>query len=266
MFSLKEETMKYKSLPMLLIITFFLFLIAPTIIAFSNNSDNHSLTENDLKVIENGDSNSASYVLYKMEQLYNKEGKAPIIPAIPVLIKRANNDLKTGDLEDELFGEIIWALSVTGDKRVEQVLFDTMLCPNISDWDVAKGFLNIGITTLPPIMEKLYDICDSSKNIDKITKINVIVTLAKMGEFDSKGTYFTENDKKVIKQEMLKMIRNSDENLRRVAVMAVGNFGDRSSVPILEEITKTDPYVAENGKYFVRMEAEEAIKKIMKQR
>jgi hypothetical protein len=167
MSSPKEETMKYKSLPMLLFITFFLFLIAPTTIAFSNNSDNHSLTVTDLKVIENGDSHSASYVLYKMEQLYIKEGKAPIIPAIPALIKRANSDLKKlnndNESDGELFGDIIWALSVTGDKRVEPILLDIMVCPDVSSWDVAKGFLNIGKTTFHPIMEKLYSINDSSK-------------------------------------------------------------------------------------------------------
>ena len=59
----------------------------------------------DLKTIENGDCNSASRVLYKMRRIYDKEGKDPIIPAIPALIKRANADLKM-DL-DEGEGESI---------------------------------------------------------------------------------------------------------------------------------------------------------------
>jgi len=90
------------------------------------------------------------------------------------------------------------------------------------------------------------------------------MTFAKMGEYDSTGTYFTENDKKVIKEEMLKMVKDKNENMREMTVMGLGYFGDISNIPILNEIKISDPYLV-NGKYFVvRMKAEEAINNIMK--
>jgi hypothetical protein len=165
-------------------------------------------------------------------------------------------------LEDELFGEIIWALSVTGDKRVEPVLLDIMVYPRISSWDVPKGFLRIGKSTFPSLLNYLYSINDSTKNVNIGTKMDIVFTLAKMGEYDSTGTYFTENDKKVIKEEVLKLIKDKNENMRKAAVRALGYFGDKSTIPILNEIKNTDPFISKNGRYFVRMEAEKAINNI----
>lgn len=247
--------------------TFFIIFCGSFSKAISDENIHLSITEMDLKLLENGDSNYASVVLLKMRRIYNNEGKDPIIPAIPALINRASLDLKMdymGESEGELFGEIIWALSVTGDKRVEPVLLDIMVYPKISSWDVPKGFLRIGKSTFPPILNYLYSINDSTKNVNIGTKLNIALTLAKMGEYDSTGTYFTENDKKVIKEEMLKMIKDKNEDMRRVAVMALGYFGDKSTIPILNELKISDPFLSKNGKYFVRMEAENAISKIMK--
>jgi hypothetical protein len=246
--------------------TFFIFLGGSISKVIPDDTIHISLSDTDLKIIENGDCNSASVMLYKMRRIYDKNGKDPIIPAIPALIKRAHVDLKIDidECEGELFGEVIWALSIIGDKRVEPVLFEIMLCPKIFTWDVPLGFLRIGKSTFPSLLNYLYSINDSTNNVSISTKLNILVTLRKMGEFDSTGTYFTENDKKVIKQEILKTIKNKDENIRKVSVMALGVFGDQSTIPILDEIKKSDPYLV-NGKYFiVRMEAEKAINKIMK--
>ena len=248
------------------LLAFFIFLGGSFSKAISDDSIHLSISDFDLKIIENGNCNSADVVLYKMRRIYDKRGKDPIIPAIPALIKRSNTDLKMDldECEGELFGEVIWALSVTGDKRVEPVLFDIMLCPNVSSWDVPKGFLRIGKSTFPPLLNYLYSINDSTKNVNILTKLGIVMTFAKMGEYDSTGTYFTENDKKVIKEEMLKLIKDKNENMRRVAVMALGYFGDKSTIPILNEIKISDPYFAKNGRYTVRREAEEAINNIMK--
>jgi len=135
-----------------------------------------------------------------------KRGKDPIIPAIPALIARANAYLKM-DLDEgsgEVFGDVIWALSVTGDKRVEPILFDIMVDPKVSSWDVAKGFLRIGKSTFPPLLKYLYSINDTNKNLNTSSKLNILVTFLWMVEFDSTGTYFYVQDKNVIKEEMLK--------------------------------------------------------------
>jgi hypothetical protein len=248
-----------------IILFLFVFYFGSFLNAFSDQSIHLTISDSDLKILENGDTNSASIVLYKMEQIYDKEGKYPIIPAIPALIKRANAFLKI-DLDEgsgEVFGDVIWALSVTGDKRVEPILLDILVDPKISSWDVAEGFLRIGKSTFPALLKKLYEVNDTKNNLNTSSKLNILVTFLKMGEFDSTGTYFNDNDKIVIKEEMLKMIKDKDENIRKLSIKSLGNFGDKSTIPILEEIMKNDSLMAKDGKYYVRIEAENAIKKIM---
>jgi hypothetical protein len=46
--------------------------------------------------------------------------------------------------------------------------------------------------------------------------------------------------------------------------MALGYFGDQFTIPILKEIKNSDPFLAKNGRYFVRMEAEKALNHLQK--
>ncbi|MDP2984240.1 MAG: HEAT repeat domain-containing protein [Candidatus Latescibacter sp.] len=233
---LQRSIMKSKYIFKIQVFTLFIIFCGSLSKAFSQNSSNLKITESDLKVLENGDLNSAARVLYRMRQIYKNEGNKQIIQAIPALIKRANNDLSfmekekgIFDGEGELLGDVIWALSVTGDERVEPVLLDVMLSDKVFSSNTSKGFLNIGHSALKKILEAL-----KSVNVNK--KRSVALTLAQMSEFDTAGTYFTENDKKIIQEEMLKLIKEENELTRNAAVRALGYFGDKSTIPILTRI------------------------------
>jgi hypothetical protein len=192
----------------------------------------------------------------------NDQAISELIETAKKYLKEAN-ERRIDEGDGEAFEDIISDLSMTGDKRVAPILYEIMLCPYVSDWDVAKGFLRIGKSTFPQLLKYLYSINDPAQKYKMGTKLNIIVTLTKMGEFDSTGTYFTENDKKIIRKEMLKLIKDKDENMRRVSVMALGYYGDQSTIQILNEIKQTDPYLS--GKYYVvRMEAEKAINHLQK--
>ena len=244
------------------VIIFFVLFASP---CFSDE-----INDNDLKTIQDGDTNSASVVIMKVRQIYGKEGKNAIVPAIPALINRTMNDLKIlesgkiGEGEGELLGDLLWALSISGDKRVEPVLLEAVLSGKVYLKEIPKGFLNIGKSSFPVLLDALKSVNDSTKHFVSASRIQVIFTLSQMEEYDSTGTYFTENDKTIIKQELLKCINDENKGVRRFAVKALGYFGNKSDIPVLTEIKNSDPFVSKKGDYQVRIEAEKAIENIMK--
>jgi hypothetical protein len=253
--------MKSKRIAKNFLFSLFIFFCGFFSIAFSVDPQ-FTIDESDLETIENGDYDSVNGVIFRMRQIYKTEGNKQIVRAIPALIKRATNDLKLindGKMGEkhEVYGEEIWALSVTGDERVKPVLLQVMVSPNVFSMDVAKGFLKIGHSSSRDILDLL-----KAANVN--IKRSVAHTLIGIGEFDTAGTYFNENDKKIIQEEMLKLVKDEKEYTRNTAIRVLGYFGDKSTIPILTEIKNSDPYMLKNGIYFVRVEAGKAIDKITK--
>jgi len=237
---------------------------------FASPCFSDEINENDLKFLENGDTNSASVVIMKVRQIYGKEGKNAILPVIPAVINRTMNDLESlesGKLEEgegEFLGDLLWTLSIIGDERVEPVLLAAVLNAKMSSSDVPKGFLNIGKSTFPKILDILKSATDSTSNFSIQSRCNVIGTLQEMAIYDSTGTYFKEDDKKIIKEELLKSVKNKNEYMRIFSVSALGYFGDKSTIPVLTEVKNSDPFISKKGDYWIRDEAEKAIENIMK--
>ena len=210
----------------------FLFLSSSICIAKDNKD---IITENDLKIIESGNTNSADSVIVKLKKtyLYTIQGKEIIIPAVPAIIKRTLNDIRKpddlGEGEGELLGELIWALSVTGDERVKPVLLEFMACKKAYTWDTARGFLNLGKSVIP-------DIVDSLDSPNDCTKYQSAFTLGIMCECDKTGNFFSEQDKILIRTKLLKLAENMDSPYIAMPISALGYFGDETTVPVLDNI------------------------------
>ncbi|MBT4485218.1 MAG: HEAT repeat domain-containing protein [Candidatus Latescibacteria bacterium] len=239
----------------LYIVIFFIFVAE---ICFSEE-----ITEFDIKTLEHGDVFSASHVVSKLRQIYDEEGEKSIKSTVPIAANRILSILDElekegrylGDAEGEFLGDLLWILSVAGDMRAKEALLKTMACPHIAGGSIAKGLLRLGPQVLPDIKKYL-----ESSNI--LTIRHTILTLKQIAEYDSTGTYFSEEERREMKEKLLSMINDGDASLRTSSVNALGTFGDSSVIPILEEIKRNDMYKSETGVFTIRKIAERSIERL----
>ncbi|MFA6471340.1 MAG: HEAT repeat domain-containing protein [Candidatus Latescibacterota bacterium] len=235
------------------VIIFFIIFASPCI------SD--EINDNDLKTIQDGDSYSAEIVLIKLQKLYKAEGEKPLAPYIPTISLRI---IKVLDIykeglgeEGEFLGDLLRILSVAGDIRAKEALLRAMtsqVCGTI----ISKGLLRLGPQVLPDIVKYL----DSD---DNRIKMNTISTLYEMAEIDSAGTYFSEKDRININEKLLSLINDNNRHIKRRSVKAMGYFGDKSVIPLLEKVMTNDTYKTETGFYVIREEAKKAITRLKEQ-
>ena len=231
-----------------------------------SESNDEQLTDFDLKTIEYADYNSVDRVLMKMRKIYKEKGKEPLLPAVPSLIKRTLKDLRNeetfnSEIEGpgELLGNLIWAVSVTGDERTKPVLLEFMVAKKVSSWNVSRGFLNIGESVIP-------DIIDSLQSPNDWTKRRAAFYLGKMCEFDTTGTFFSSNDKNIIRDNLLTILDDYiDPVYIATVIFSLGYFGDVSTIPVLEHMKNNDEYSIQGRQgrsYPSRLAAQEAIERI----
>lgn len=217
------------------------------------------ITESDLNIIKYSDIESTWKVLMKIRNIYEKQGKEALIPAVPALIDRTVRELQNfsqTEGEGEILGDFILVLSVTGDSRMKPVFLQILSSP-VGGTIVSKGFLNIGRSVIP-------DLIDSLGSASDYTKRATALTLSEICEFDTTGTFFNEEDKANITDKLIIMLDLKDHPSKFGALRALGYFGDESILPVLENIKNNDTLVTEKGFYLNRDEAAKAIENIRK--
>jgi hypothetical protein len=226
---------------------------------FASPCFSDEINDNDLKTIQDGDSYSADIILGKLQKLYKAEGEKPLAPYIPAISSRiikvldANKEGLT-EAEGEFLGDLLGILSVAGDIRAKEALLRAMTS-QVGGTIISKGLLRFGPQVLPDIVKYL----DSN---DNRIKMNTISTLYEMAAIDSAGTYFSEKDKINIKEKLLSLLNDNDRHIKIRSVKALGFFGDKSVIPLLEKVMTNDTYKTETGFYVVREEAKKAITRL----
>jgi hypothetical protein len=206
---------------------------------FSN--ENNIITELDLKTIQYGYPYSSSYIIGKIKTIYEKDGKDAIKTIVPYITNKViqmSKEVKS-ESEFEVLMNYIWILNVTEDERAIPALLSMLPCEGVYSGNLAKAFMNYKNKIIPILTDSLY-----SSSIT--TRRHTSLTLKRMKEFDSTGTYFSENDIKNIRIRLTELISDTKISDKLLEISAIGVFGDETTIPILEEIKMNDQYIIEN--------------------
>ena len=238
----------------LFIVVISLFFVATSTVSFSAESP--KFTDADAKILKTGDNNAVADVLYKLQDIYDSQGKQGLKPAIPALIESANRELKLPEDKRWNIVDIVKIMSLTGDERTKPILL-TIMSSMLGGGNpyTAKGFVAIGPSVVPTIV-------DSLKSLSNDTKGRAAVTLYKMTQFDETGKLFTQQDRDKIKKLLADNLSSTDANVRIYMVVALRAFGDTSVIPRLEQIKTKDAHKDSGGTYQVRIEAAETLKQL----
>lgn len=183
------------------------------------------------------------------------------IPAIAeMVIKMLDESEKSGggfsERDGEYLGDLIQSLSDSGDMRAKEALLKAMVNPSIGGGIILEGLFNLGPQVIPDIIEAI----DNTENI--IGKAGAIGALQYIAGKDTNKTFFSDKDKKEIKEKLVPYLSHDNEIIRQNSVCAIAYFGDASVVPLLEKIKDNDTKQWKNGTYPIREAAEQAISTI----
>jgi hypothetical protein len=195
--------------------------------------DSDTVTQYDLNIIEYGDPYSFDSVLKKIKLIYTKHGKDAILQVMPSMIKRAqvilrDNKRLYNEPESEQFGDIIWVLSVSEDKRILP-LFMEITASKVSSWDVAKGLLKVGKFSFKSISDSL-----ESKSAWTVMKNSFL--LKKMYEYDDNHKHFDDNMINTVRVKMEELLKSENNSIRIEAVRSLDLFGNEKSIPFLNQM------------------------------
>ena len=168
------------------------------------------LTDADRKTLVEGRIGKADYVLMHLRQEYERSGPEVLKPAVPALLTGAQKFLhKPEDLgeEDEIIGDYIWLLCKTGDPRTRQFFLELMVNDRVGGLMVAEGLLSLGKSVLPAIEDSL----SSPRAKSRYGTAGYLVSMIKM---DSKGEFFTLEDRKRISKRLLTLLADTDDLVR----------------------------------------------------
>lgn len=222
--------------------------------SFAFSAPKQTLTDADIKILKTGDHDAVSEVLYKIMSIYDSDGKAALKPAVPALIDCAWKELRLPEDQRWNLIDIVKVISLTGDERVKPLLLHLMSAMyGGGNPATAQGFLSLGTTVLPAVV-------DSLKSTTAETRGRAAITLHKMAQLDTSGKFFTSKDKALVKDRLVANLKDTNASVRVYTVVALRSFGDTSTIPALENIEKYDAHKDSGGTYEVRIEAKETLK------
>ena len=213
-----------------------------------------TFTNADAKALKSDDPDTVADILFKLADINEAKGKDGLKAAVPHLIAAAERELKLSEDERWNLVDIIKVLSFTGDERTKPMLLRIMsIMWGGGNPFVAQGFLAIGKSTIPGVI-------DSLKSVSSDTRGRAALTLHKMCQLDETKKFFSPADKTGIRKSLLDNLDDENVNVRIYTVVAMRSFGDDSVIQSLEHIEKHDAHKDSGGTYEVRLEATETLK------
>lgn len=213
-----------------------------------------SFTDADEAKLTGTDPDEVADILYKLQDLYADGGADALKPAVPALLKSIEHELSIPEDERWNIYDIIKIMSLTGDERIKPLLLNVMATmAGGGNPFTAQGLVNIGTSTIK-------DVADSLKSSSIDTRGRAAVTLHKMNEFDESKSFFSDANKKLVRDRLVTNLTDENANVRIYSVIALRSFGDSSVVNPLMQIEKHDAHKDSGGTYEVRIEASETLK------
>jgi len=213
-----------------------------------------TFTEEDAKILKGKDPDAVAEVLYKLTELYDSKGGDALKPAVPALIESLENELALPEDERWNLVDIVKVLSLSGDDRAKPSLLKIMSVM----WGGGNPFTAQGFLAMGPSVIK--DIADSLSSSNPETKGRAALTLHNMHKYDESGSFFTSENRDLIRKKLLANLTDDNVNVRIYSVVAMRSFGDKTVIPQLEHIEKHDAHKDSGGTYEVRIEASETLK------
>jgi len=225
---------------------------------------NNSITDLDIKIIKYADTYSASYVINKIRNIYENNGKesiSSVVPAVSEKVLLMSKKVKT-EADFEILMEYIWILNVTADKRAIPALLSMLPCEGVySGKNYPQALYNYGNYIIPILV-------DSLNSNSKITTNHVALTLKRLKELDVNDNMFSDNDNKLIRDKLIMLASNDNIEDKYLLINALCVFGDETSLKALNEIKNKDKYIIKKMNneilYLNRYGSEEAINSIKK--
>ena len=214
-----------------------------------------AITDADLTVLKtSSDPDAVAEVLYKIQDTFDSGGTAAVKPAVPALIEALHRELAIPEDERWNLVDIVKVMSLTGDDRIKPELLTIMSVM----WGGGNPFVAQGLLKLNSAV--VNDVVDSLKSANPETRGRAALTLYKMAEYDESGSYFTADQKAMIRKGLTENLTSDNVNVRIYNVVALRSFGDSSVIPQLEQIEKSDAHKDSGGTFEVRIEASETLK------
>lgn len=215
-----------------------------------------SFTAADIKTLKGTDHDAIDDVLSKLIKLNQAKGKDSLKPAVEPLIEAAWNELRLPEDQRWNLMNIIKVLSLSGDPKAKPLFLHLVsTIKGAGNPYTAQGFLLMGQAVVK-------DLADSLQSKSPDTRGRAALTLLKMSQYDKTGTFFSVQDREIIKTRLVANLKDPSVSVRIYSVSALANFGDSSVIPALEQIEKKDAHKDSGGVYEVRVEATEAMKKL----
>jgi len=216
------------------------------------------ITDEDTEIILNSDCRTAAFIFNKYYP-HGREGRMTIESVVPIVGKRVLKMLDQeksglGECEGEFLGVLIQLLSDSGDIRAKEALLKAMTSGYVGGKILDEGILHLCPQVIPDIVAYL----DGN---DIVAKRQAIRTLSYINANDGGKTYFSDKDKKEIKEKLLPCLSHTDEILKLWTVEALGHFGDDLVIPLLENIRDNNMQTNNDDRDKERKQLREAAEK-----
>jgi hypothetical protein len=235
---------------------FLIQLMLLCLMAFSAGtvSAQSAYTAEDKTALTGDDPDAIAEVLFKLSDIYSDKGADALEPVVPDLITAVNKELALPEDERWNIYDIVKIMSLSGDVRVRPLLLTFMsVIAGGGNPYTAQGLYAIGPDVIPAVRDSL--ISTSSE-----TRGRAAVTLHKMAELDTDGSFFSDAAKSEIRAILLKNLTHEEASVRIYTVVALRSFGDQSVIDSLRRVEKTDAHKDSGGTYEVRVVATETLK------
>ena len=212
----------------------------------TRNIPKHPVTQDELRILEFGELDSASTVYYRLTVLLQKKGVNSVriaVPAVNILLAKFQS-LESNDSCDETEGDIVAFLGKVGDISSQQVLLNAIERDN--------GNAAIGLAKMPSAVDSVITYLEDEQLRIRSKAARCLV---RMQRYNS--SLFTKVRTELIRDKLV-------ENLGRYEYkgsdcFALAFFGDSTTIPILTKIVATDTLRGLGGKYSNRRFAQYAI-------
>ena len=231
-----------------------LMLLCILIPSVATTADELTYTAEDKTALLSDDPDAVAEVLFELGDMYAEKGAEALTPVVPDLITAAENELALPGDERWNIYDIVKIMSLSGDERVRPLLLTFMsIIAGGGNPYTAQGLYAIGPDVIPAVR-------DSLMSTSPETRGRAAVTLHKMAEFDTDGSFFSAAARSEIRELLLKNLSHEEPSVRIYTVVALRSFGDKSVIDTLRRIEKTDAHKDSGGTYEVSLEATETLK------
>lgn len=176
-----------------------------------------------------------------------------------------NKKYKFSEEHGEYIIELIDKVIALNDNRAINVLVPRVHLGN----KPFEAVIKYGRLAIDPLIKNYQETKDLTAKSSMIKALGVIVQESKFDSIvsdTSQVNIISLSQRKEIKQLLVNALKNNDPYVRIEATRALGNFGSKDVIPILQEINQNDKYKIIEGEkgevYPVREAAAEAIVKI----